>query len=307
MYDRIIVPLDEGTGVDALDHARPLARTMGCTLTLLHVHHAREAPTELEGLPQYRYQGVVESWDERDRAVEAHEVEWLEALANDVAAAEPALTVTSAVVHAPLARSLRDRDESVLVVVSAGAVETGEVDPAVQELLRAGNVPVLLTRPGMPILPIRRVLVALDGSPFSEEIVGPALEVARSLDAGLTLMEVVVRHSGLVRLLRPGERSAESAGRFLRAIRQRLPAGLAPVEIRVVESGDPAEGIVGEAREEIGLVAMATHGRGGLRRFILGSVAEAVVRSSPVPVLLYRPLGTASGSRVSDAAEVVTS
>ena len=61
----------------------------------------------------------------------------------------------------------------------------------------------------------------------------------------------------------------------------------------MVEQGNPAAGIVKETRREgIDLVAMATHGRGGLRRLVLGSVAESVIRVAQVPVLLYRPVGT---------------
>ncbi|NIP77763.1 MAG: universal stress protein, partial [Gemmatimonadetes bacterium] len=155
-----------------------------------------------------------------------------------------------------------------------------------------GGLPVLLYRPGMRTLPVHRILVALDGSEFSEEVLGPALDLARAVGARLSLLEVVTRNGGLVRLLRPGERSAESAERFLRDVRGRIPEDLGAVDVRVVEMGNAAAGIVNEAkREDVDLLAMATHGRGGLRRLILGSVAESVVRSAQIPVLLYRPVG----------------
>ncbi len=291
MYDRIIVPIDEGvTGV--LDQARPLARELGCELTLLHVHHLQEAPTELEGLPQYRYQGVVESWDDRDLEAEAHEVAWLAALAEEVAAGEPELTVSSRVVHAPLARTLRVGDESVLILAPAEDVHIDGLNRTVLELLRGGGLPILVFRPEMGLLPLRRLLITLDGSSFSEEILAPALELARATDARISLLEVVTRSGGLRRLLRSGERSAEAAERFLREVRSRVPEALGGVDVRVVEQGNPAAGIVKETRrEDIDLVAMATHGRGGLRRLVLGSVAESVIRVAQVPVLLYRPVG----------------
>jgi len=63
-----------------------------------------------------------------------------------------------------------------------------------------------------------------------------------------------------------------------------------------VEKGNAAAGIVEEARRgDVDVVAMATHGRGGLRRLVLGSVAESVVRGSALPMLLYRPLAVDSG------------
>jgi nucleotide-binding universal stress UspA family protein len=136
------------------------------------------------------------------------------------------------------------------------------------------------------------VLVALDGSSFSAEALAPAIDVARALGAALTLLEVVTRHSGLVRLLHPAERSAEAAERSLRAVANRIPPELGPVEVRVLEHGSATGGILHGAKlEEADLLVMATHGRGGLRRLLLGSVAEHVTRSSPIPVLLFRPQG----------------
>jgi nucleotide-binding universal stress UspA family protein len=306
MYDRIVVPIAEGAGVDSIAQARPLARQLGCTLTLLHVHHPREAPQELEGLPQYRYQGVVESWDERDLEAEAHEVEWLNEMAERVSAEEDGMAVTSQVVHAPLSRALRAEDESVLAVVPTDPVRG--LSATVREILAGGGIPVLLL-PGDMVVPERpRILITLDGSHFSEEVLDPALEFGRATNARLSLLEVVTRHGGLVGLLRPGDRSAESAERFLREVRSRIPDEFGPVDVRVVEMGNAPAGIAREAnREDIDVVAMATHGRGGLRRFILGSVAESVVGSCRVPVLLYRPLGSGSTRRKTPAGAKVES
>jgi nucleotide-binding universal stress UspA family protein len=294
MYDRIIVPIEEG-GAGPTDQTRILARELGCELTLLHVHHMREAPTELEALPQYRYQGVVESWDDRDMEAEADEVEWLSALADEVAAADPELRVSSRVVHAPLARTLGGGDESVLVVAPTEDLHIDGVSRTVLALLRGGGVPILVCQPELRLLPLHRILITFDGSSFSEEILGPALDLAGATGARLSLLEVVTRRAGVVRLLRSSERSAESAERFLREIRSRIPQSMGSVDVRVVEQGNAAAGIVKETRrEDIDLVAMATHGRGGLRRLVLGSVAESVIRGARVPVLLYRPVGTAA-------------
>jgi nucleotide-binding universal stress UspA family protein len=296
MYDRIIVPIDEGDSMDAVAAARPLARMLGCALTLLHVHHPQEAPAELEGLPQFRYQGVVETWDDRDREAEEHEVEWLNRLAESVVAAESTLTVTSRVVHAPLSRRLHDEGERVLVVAAAREAHLDGLPIAVRELLAAGGVPVLLVRAGQTLLPLGRVLITLDGSPFSCEVIKPALDLARATSARVSLLEVVTRHNGLVRLLRPGERSAESAERFLRRVRAEIGEELGTVDVRVAEKGNAAAGIVEEARRgDVDVVAMATHGRGGLRRLILGSVAESVLRGSALPMLLYRPIAVDAG------------
>ncbi len=305
MYDRIIVPIEEGGqgAAESLDQACPLARALGCELTLLHVHLPREAPEGLEGLPQYRFQGVVERWDARDQEVEAEEAAWLASMAEVVAFRESDLKVSSRVVHAPLARSLREGDERVLVVAPAEDVQLDGLNRTVAALARGGGVPILVCRPDVPLLPIRRMVVTLDGSSFSEEVLAPAVEFARATGARLSLLQVVTRR-GLRGLLRPGEQSAESAEQFLRDVRSRIPEELGPVDVRVVEEGNAAAGIVREARrEEVDLVAMATHGRGGLRRVILGSVAESVIRAAEVPVLLYRPMGVEAGSAAPERVE----
>lgn len=299
MYDRIIVPIREGAGLEATEGGRRLAEAVGSGLTLLHVHRCREAPGELESLPQYRYQHVVETWGGRDAEAEAREVEWLGDLADAVAAAEPRLDVTSRVVHAPLSRCVASDHEHVLVVATVEGDEP--LDPTVQEIIRTCGLPVLLLRREMSLLPIRRILVPLDGSTYSAEALAPAIDLARATGARLTLLEVVTRHSGLVRLLHPAERSEETAERALREVAERVPPELGPVEVRVVEHDSPTAGVMLETRRgEIDLVAMATHGRGGLRRLLLGSVAETVLDASPVPVMVFRPqaVGNEAGSPV---------
>jgi nucleotide-binding universal stress UspA family protein len=125
MYDRIIVPVEEGADVELLERPRLLARALNCPLTLLHVHRPREAPSELEGLTQYRYQHVVESVGWQDSEAEAREAEWLADLADAVAGQDPELDVTSRVVHAPLSRCVHGEDEKVLVVASGRRPRVG--------------------------------------------------------------------------------------------------------------------------------------------------------------------------------------
>jgi nucleotide-binding universal stress UspA family protein len=300
MYDRIIVPIQEGAGLDVLDRPRRLARVLGSELTLLHVHRPRQAPSDLEGLTQYRFQHVVESWGSADQAAEAREAEWLGDLADALVAGDPELRVSTRVDHAPLSRCVHSDDEQILAMVPAGLAGDDGLDATAQELIRTCRVPVLLYQPDMPVVPIRRILVALDGSRFAEEGLAPAIDVARATGARLSLVEVVTRHGGLVRLIRPGERTAEMAEQSLREARDRVPPEVGSVEIRVAECGSAAAGIIAEARRgDVDLVAMATHGRGGIRRILLGSVAEQVVRESPVTVLVLRP--QALGADVRDA------
>lgn len=61
------------------------------------------------------------------------------------------------------------------------------------------------------------------------------------------------------------------------------------VRTRVEAADEPAEAIAHAAAEEGAVIAMATHGRGGLSRLVVGSVADAVLRRATVPLLLFRP------------------
>lgn len=122
-----------------------------------------------------------------------------------------------------------------------------------------------------------RILVPVDGSAFSEEVLPYALGIARAGGAALSLIRVVDQDA----------EQAEAA-RYVGALAAELSAdGLAPVA-----RGDRADAILAEARRVPGtLVAMTSHGHSGLMEAMLGSVALRVVRTGGSPVILYRPKG----------------
>ncbi len=127
---------------------------------------------------------------------------------------------------------------------------------------------------------VRRIMLALDGSEVSEIALPHAEHLARALNAELTL----VRVDDEAVELKIAE--AELRG-HAEALRSR---GLDSVTVEVVPSEDPATAIL-EAAERIdaNLIVMASHGRGGLGRLLLGSVADAVTRRSErAAVLLVR-------------------
>jgi nucleotide-binding universal stress UspA family protein len=77
---------------------------------------------------------------------------------------------------------------------------------------------------------------------------------------------------------------------YLERIKEELRKAGVDAEIRV-DAGDPTEAILHAADSaHVGLIAMSTHGRGGIGRWLLGSVAEAVIHAATVPVLAIRPL-----------------
>ncbi|MBI2162012.1 MAG: universal stress protein [Candidatus Rokubacteria bacterium] len=142
---------------------------------------------------------------------------------------------------------------------------------------------------------MRTVLVPLDGSRLAERALAAARQLVAHDESVLVLLQVVapVNPVHLDRVVRtgPGRTLAarrRRAGRYLEKVRERLARRGVRARIRV-RAGDPATEILRAApAERAGLIAMSTHGRTGVRRVLLGSVAEAVVRRAPLPVLLVR-------------------
>jgi nucleotide-binding universal stress UspA family protein len=126
---------------------------------------------------------------------------------------------------------------------------------------------------------LRRVLVPLDGSLLAEQALDDLHRLGHA-DLQLQLLQVIDRPEAVAR---------EDARRYLESVTERLnDAGY--VAGWSIRHGDAAAEIAEAAREgDADLIAMATRGLGGLRRVILGSVAERVVHESVTPVLLVRP------------------
>jgi nucleotide-binding universal stress UspA family protein len=122
-----------------------------------------------------------------------------------------------------------------------------------------------------------KILIPVDGSPTSEAILPALLPLIKSHDVESTLLQVV------------GAPDDGTSASRLDLLRRSLEAQGVAARVLIL-SGKAAAEIVGAAvRGRFDLIAMGTHGRTRLDRIIMGSVAEEVVRTSPVPVLLARP------------------
>ncbi|MBW1980494.1 MAG: universal stress protein [Deltaproteobacteria bacterium] len=136
----------------------------------------------------------------------------------------------------------------------------------------------------------RTILVPLDGSKLAEAILVEIKELARALGARIVLLRVCRAH------VFPGKDSTDAevevmrgAQTYLTRIQEELWAEGFEVESSV-RYGDVAQEILNHSiRNDIDLIAMSTHGRTGVGRWLLGSVSEKIVRHSEKPVLLFRP------------------
>lgn len=136
-----------------------------------------------------------------------------------------------------------------------------------------------------------RIVIATDGSESVSRAVSVALDFAERFDAEVHALYVV--DSGEVES--SPEKVRESLNEALREQGEQALSAVSETATRPVETavreGRPAQSISEYAREiDAGLVAVGTRGRHGENRFLIGSVAERLVRTCPVPVLTVRQL-----------------
>jgi nucleotide-binding universal stress UspA family protein len=312
MLRSILVPLDGSPfGEHALPLALGIARRAGAELQLLHVH----PPVAIASA-----EGPVLVTDQIDAEIKQQEHAYLDDVRRRLAAvgavpAHPVLLEGEIVPTLRGAVTSLGADLVVLTTHGRGALARFWLGSVADELVRDSSVPLLLVRPAdhpadladEPAL--RHLLLPLDGSPLAEQILEPAITLGTLMDADYTLLRVL-KPVLPVRYQVSGNNMAQMADSIIRQIdqiqqelqrqaqdyldgvvRERFRPQSLPVQTRVVGDHQPAAAILQEARGRgCDCVALETHGRRGLSRLFLGSVADKVVRGSPVPVLVHRPV-----------------
>jgi nucleotide-binding universal stress UspA family protein len=138
---------------------------------------------------------------------------------------------------------------------------------------------------------ISTILVPLDGSNLAETALPPAVDLAQQHGARLVLLRAVEAHTAPMgdRVQAQVDAVREAEG-YVDGVRERVrKAGVTNADTSVWY-GPPAVSIVEAARYRgADLIVMSSHGRTGLGRLVLGSVAERVLRGTRVPILLIRP------------------
>jgi nucleotide-binding universal stress UspA family protein len=319
MFSRILVPLDGSARAErALPVAARLARQSGGAVILTHL----VSPPAAYGPP---FDSSVPRPDMVDAELEAAQA-YLQEVAkrtelSDIqteGVAMPAVGVASA-----LLELIGTQHADVVVICRHGrsGLARWALGSVALKVARAAPVPVLVLHADGPVpahphqdaeRPLR-VLVPLDGSPLAETALAPAAYLVAALAApaeGALHLLHVVTHGGATS---PDERSAqaarqtpkESAKTYLRSVAERFSQEpLATLKLQVTWSAafdaDVAAALidVAEGREDVegagvfgrcDLIAMATHGRSGLRLWALGSVTDRVLQTSNLPLLVVRP------------------
>jgi nucleotide-binding universal stress UspA family protein len=143
----------------------------------------------------------------------------------------------------------------------------------------------------------KRILVPLDGSAQAEAVLPYARQLAKSYGAELVLFRVAVASPLALDPVVSWAGAVEEARNYVVDLTARQRDG----EVKIIAKarwGDPVEEILAYVDEGIiDLITMTTHGRSGLKRWVLGSVAENVLRRASVPVLLVRAPEVAAAYR----------
>jgi nucleotide-binding universal stress UspA family protein len=310
MYRSILVPLD-GTrfGSYAIPWAARVAEATGATLHLVHVHHYEDRDPGLSTMPQFQFQNIAAANVEHDRQRTAKELEMLEQRAQELHT-RLGISVEARVLHGGTADAVAEEARRIAadLVVMATHGRVG-----VQRLRHGSMAGALVSRLAVPMLCVhpadedapglpprfRTALVPLDGSAFSEQALEAAAPLFAAFGTAVTLLHVVAPTPLLQSGFEEGFTNfsgREQALHYLEALADRYEARIPELRVLALEHGEPAQVIASVlAGGEYDVAALATHGRSGLSRLLLGSVAENVLAKAWHPMLLVRP--AAAGAR----------
>ncbi len=303
MFQSLLVPLDGSEFSErTLPIAGGLARATGAALHVAHVH-VTHTPDHFLSNTQFHFEGLdLAEYDTRHRAEEQTYLDEVRVRLSE----DGADAVDLALLEGHVADGISSYAESigadVILMTTHGHAGMNRLwlGSVTDALIHETTLPILVLHPGehghLPpdVSELHHILVPLDTSGLAETILGPAADLALATGANLTLLHVAsasgvfgVRFLPLLPdALTP---EMERAQDYLEQVAERLRHHGLDVGVEVV--GDtPAHGIVETAKRlDVDCIALATHGYGGLKRALLGSVADQVLKRTSLPLLIQRP------------------
>ncbi|MFC6838191.1 universal stress protein [Halomarina ordinaria] len=288
MYENVLLPTDGSEeAVPAIDHGLALASRFGATvhaLSVVDLPYARE-----DFRDESAWADVYEVEErEAERAVEAVETRARETDAD--------LRVVSAVPHGSPTRVILEYvDDNDVDLVAMGTHGRSRLrrfflGSTTDGVVRASPAPVLTLRRGTetPRTAYEDVLVATDGTPGSTRATAQAVDIAAAYGATLHVAYVVeTRHARSVALR---EFLGQQGERELDRVRARAAGEGVRCSTALLDGVPHEELLAHAAGEGVDLVVVGTHGRSGVERLAVGSVAMRVVQASDLPVLTVRTL-----------------
>ena len=323
MISRVLVPLDGSPEAEqALPYARALLPTGGAILLFQAVPEfempgANEpALTELnwalKPAPDANGKTRLEVAQAALTQIATRVSDDQVSCSTEVAQGDPASEILQAIAQ-------RDVDVVAMTTHGRGAVGRTVFGSVADRIVRTSPVPVVLVRPWLePAVPesasITRLLVPLDGSDLAEEALPIATELAQRLKVPVHLVRATNTAAVLASLtggsffpVNPPQSMYDqmiadlegSARSYLTSVATRLQEQGLDVSWAVLD-GSPYADIANAAQPD-DLIIITSHGRGGVMRWLLGSVAEKLVREAPAPVLLVPAANRGSHQHVPGA------
>ncbi|HEY0809131.1 MAG TPA: universal stress protein [Longimicrobiales bacterium] len=305
MYRSVFLPLDGSRfSEQALPLALSLVKRDGAKLEVVHVHHAA-SDDEWVPVTPFHYEGLERSereWNGSDLQREnAYLCNCLENGHVDTTGVTLCKVLEGDVVPA-LEKEIAETDPDLIIMAThgRGGVSRAWLGSTADTLVRDVHKPILLIRATEEDEPVDlrtdHILVPLDGSRLGEAVVKHALELADPGRTRITLLRVVqpayvgpeftINVQGDTLL----DERVEGAHEYLKELATQLTAEGFVIETDVVVSSSAAGAILAYATaHDADIICMATHGRTGVKRWLLGSVADKVMRGASTPLLLYRP------------------
>jgi nucleotide-binding universal stress UspA family protein len=304
MYRAIMVPLDGSAfGEHALSLALGIARRACAQVHLIHVRtpsaevRASEDRVAVEQMPTATDQERMAIYL-RDLATYLSE-RW-------------EVVIKASILDGPVAETLQAYvqengiDLTIMTTHGYGPLSRIWMGSIADALVRLLSSPIVLVRPHAEAIDLletvheqafEHILIPLDGSKLAESILEPAIELGALMQARYTLLQAI---EPLIKGYIPGPYAGLMDADLLEPWRTETKAYLEQVADRIREHGLRVETkapiayapdvILDYARDHaVDFIAMATHGRSGLSRVLMGSIASTIVCRAGVPILLYRP------------------
>ena len=304
MFKIIMAPTD-GSDAErpALDVAVTLAQRFDAELRLVRVETPPVVvdPRSGPGVLQQTEESVAEARRAREKK--------LEALAEELRK-RGAPRVISSLVSDRVEPGLRDyanRNGADLIVMSShsrGGFQRINLGSVTDYLIRNTDIPTLVVRPTHVVSakgkgPFERIAVMLDGSALAEQVLTPVSALVSGSNATVSLVKVLQpvfyskkdQHSGLPFW----DDAVAEAESYLDLASRSLDKTVASVTGEVLFGDDVVTAILEYCeRGNADLLAFATHGVGGIKRLVFGSVADEMTRRAPISVLVFHPQESSS-------------
>jgi len=291
--NRILWPTDLSTGAgQAFPHAAALAAWHEAELHILNVQEGggavREEMTEQFPLSSGALANLLGAADSPSHPVDLTALKMVQEQVSGEAPAEAIVSYAD------------DHDMDLVVMGTHGrrGLQRLLIGSVAEEVLRTASCPVLTVRAGedgVPAWNVRNILAPIDFSEMSKGAVQHAKELALTYGAKITLLHAVEE------IMYPSAYGMEMADVPGPEVVDRVEANLADiardeigyehVEVASKIGYAPSSILDYAAENEVDLIVIATHGRSGIERLLLGSVTERVVRRASVPVFVVKSFG----------------